>query len=215
MNHEIYVFGSLCRGESSPTSDVDILALPFTDDRSNFPINWSVYDPKIISEYFSQGRLFAWHLHLEAKCIFSTRDIPFLDALGAPAPYATMNKDIDDLEELLQEALYELKNGTKSVIYELGIVYTAIRDIAMSASWAFMENPCFSSDAPYRLPIPCPLDYSVYKAAMLARHSSTRGIEIEIDINSVVYKVTRAPLSPWIKSLRGENDKYISQQSYG
>ncbi len=215
MNHELYVFGSLCRGESSPTSDVDILVLPFNDDRSNFPTSWSIYDPEIIREYYSQGRLFAWHLHLEAKCIFSPHEIPFLTTLGTPAPYSTMNKDINELEELLQEAIHELKNGTKSFVYELGIAFTAIRDIAMSASWALLEVPCFSSDAPYQLPNPCPLDVATYNLAKLARHSSTRGIEIETDIDPAVNKIIRAPLETWIKSLRGENDKYFSQQSFG
>ena len=124
---------------------------------------------------FSQGRLFAWHLYLEAKSIFSQNETPFLYTLGAPAEYSTMEKDIDDLEQLLQEAISELKNGTKSVVYELGIIYTAIRDIAMSASWSYLGRPCFSIDAPYKLPNPCPLKNSVYKTAMLARHSSTRG----------------------------------------
>lgn len=215
MNHEIYVFGSICRGEVSPTSDVDILVLPFTNVRSNFPNGWSIYTPEIIREYYSQGRLFAWHLHLEAKCIFSLNEIPFLTTLGSPKAYSTMNQDIDELEILLQEAINELKNGTKSFVYELGIAYTAIRDIAMSASWALLKAPSFSSDAPYQLPSPCPLDYSTYNLAKLARHSSTRGIDIEADLSSVINKIISAPWGPWIDSLRGNNGKYISQQSFG
>lgn len=203
MSHEIYIFGSICRGEISPTSDVDVLVLPFTDDRSKFPINWSIYAPKLLREYYSQGRLFAWHLHLEAKCIFSPYERPFLKSLGAPAPYSTMLNDIDELEELLQEAIAELKNGTKSVVYELGIVYTAIRDLAMSASWALLGSPCFSSDAPYRLPKPCPLGFATYKQAKLARHSSTRGTEIEADLDQAVNEIICAPFEQWVESLRG------------
>lgn len=203
MNHDIYVFGSTCRGESSPTSDIDVLVVPFTEDRSNYPSGWSVYAPELLREYFSQGRLFAWHLHLEAKCIFSSHKIPFLSSLGAPAPYTTMSKDIDELEELLQEAIHELENGTKSVVYELGIAYTAIRDIAMSASWAFLGAPCFSSDAPYYLPNPCPLEFAAYRQAKLARHSSTRGTDISLDLEHTVNEIIRTPFSQWIESLRG------------
>jgi predicted nucleotidyltransferase len=203
MTHEIYVFGSICRGEVSPTSDVDVLVLPFTDNRTNFPPSWSIYAPELLREYYSLGRLFAWHLHLEAKCIFSPFGLPFLSTLGVPVPYSTMRKDIDDLEELLQEAIHELKTGTKSVVYELGIVYTAIRDIAMSASWALLGTPCFSSDAPYRLPKPCPLEFVTYNQAKISRHSSTRGAEIEGDLDQAINEIICAPFEQWIESLRG------------
>ena len=103
MSHELYIFGSICRGEISPTSDVDVLVVPFSDDRSYFPSNWSIYTPELLREYFSQGRLFAWHLHLEARNIFTSNVQPYLTVLGEPAPYSTMRSDIDDLEKLQQE----------------------------------------------------------------------------------------------------------------
>jgi hypothetical protein len=104
---------------------------------------------------------------------------------------------------LLQEAIHELKTGTKSVVYELGIVYTAIRDIAMSASWALLGTPCFSSDAPYRLPKPCPLEFVTYNQAKISRHSSTRGAEIEGDLDQAINEIICAPFEQWIESLRG------------
>lgn len=203
MRHEIYLFGSICRGETCPTSDVDVLVLPFTDDRSSFPTNWSIYAPELIREYFIKGRLFAWHLHLEAKCIFTPHATPFLNALGAPTPYTTMYKDIDELESLLQEAIQELANGTSNIVYELGIVYTAIRDLAMSASWKLLGAPCFSSNAPYKLPNPCPLKFATYEQVKLARHSSTRGIGIGSDLDQTVNEIVHAPFKKWVESLRG------------
>ncbi len=179
MIHDIYVFGSICRGESSPTSDVDVLVIPFAGESSEFPSGWSIYSPKLIQEYYAKGRLFAWHLHLEAKCVFSSDELSFLSRLGSPAPYSTMIDDINDLENLLQQAVTELKNGTRNIIYELGIIYTALRDLAMSASWTLLGVPCFSSNAPYKLPVHFPLSLATYKQAMLARHSSTRGTELE------------------------------------
>jgi predicted nucleotidyltransferase len=202
MSHELYIFGSICRGEISPTSDVDVLVVPFVDDRSCFPSNWSIYTPELLREYYSQGRLFAWHLHLEARNIFTSNDRPYLSVLGEPAPYSTMRRDINDLEELLQESVNELRNGTKSEVYELGIAYTAIRDIAMSASWAMLGVPCFSSDAPYRLPNPPPLQIGTYRQAMLARHSSTRGAEIPVELEMAVKEIVNAPFGRWINSLR-------------
>jgi hypothetical protein len=203
MSHEIYVFGSVMRGEVSPTSDIDILVLPLTSDRSQFPVNWSIYSPDLIREYFHRGRLFAWHLYYEARCIFTPNETSFLETLGVPAPYATMKQDIADLSKLLSDAIWEIKSDTNSLVYELGIVYTAIRDIAMSASWSFLEAPCFSRHAPYILPVPCPLSRNAYENAMLARHSSTRGVEINIELDQTAQEIIRAPLEQWVESLRG------------
>ncbi len=203
MNHELYIFGSVARGEASPTSDVDILVLPFTSDRSQFPADWSIYSPELVKKYFRKGRLFAWHLHLEARCIFTPNETPFLEALGAPAPYSTMTQDINDLANLLREAIQEIESGTNSLVYELGIAYTAIRDIAMSASWALLGTPCFSTCAPYELPIPCPLPSIAYESAMLARHSSTRGSDINIDLDRTAQEIVQAPWKQWVESLRG------------
>jgi len=202
MSHEIYIFGSITRGEICPTSDVDVLVLPFSEDRSQFPAGWSIYSPTLIEEYFRKGRLFAWHLHSEARCIYSPNAMPFLDSLGKPAAYSTMAQDIDELEKLLIEAVAEIRAKTNSLIYELGIVYTAIRDIAMSASWALLSQPCFSRNAPYCLPLPCPVSEDVYYRAMLARHSSTRGIEIDFDLDKTSQEIARAPLGHWVQSLR-------------
>ena len=202
MSHEIYVFGSICRGESTPTSDVDVLVVPFKADGSRFPQSWSVYSPELLTEYFKAGRLFAWHLHLEAKCVYSPRSESFLEILGAPAPYSTIVDDIEDLDALLNEALAELASGTENVIYELGIVYTAIRDLAMSASWSLLGSPCFSADAPYRLPLDPPLPRDVYDQTMVARHASTRGSQFNLDPTSTAKFVTNAPLKNWVASLR-------------
>jgi predicted nucleotidyltransferase len=202
MSHEIYVFGSICRGQSTPTSDVDVLVVPFEVDSSQFPQHWSVYSPELLSEYFNAGRLFAWHLHIEAKCVFSSRSESFLASLGTPAPYSTIFDDIDDLEVLLKEALNELAAGTENVIYELGIAYTAIRDLAMSASWSLLTNPCFAADAPYRLPVDPPLPRDIYHQTMIARHASTRGSQFSFDPTSTAEIVTKAPLERWVASLR-------------
>lgn len=202
MSHDIYVFGSICRGESTPTSDVDVLVVPFEVDSSKFPQNWSIYSPELLAEYFKAGRLFAWHLHLEARCVYSPRSESFLASLGPPAPYSTIVDDIDDLDALLKEALTELASGTKNVIYELGIAYTAIRDLAMSASWPLLGSPCFSADAPYRLPLDPPLPRDVYHQTMMARHASTRGSQLNFDPTSTAKLVTNAPLEDWVASLR-------------
>lgn len=202
MTHDLYIFGSAVRGEISSSSDIDVLAIPFTSEQRDYPHNWSVYSPEIIESYFRAGRLFAWHLHLESKCIFSAAPISYLSSLGVPAPYATAREDVNELADLLWESLMEIRSETSNLIYELGIVYTAIRDIAMSASWYLMDRPCFSRNAPYILPIPCPLSAEAYQGAMLARHCSTRGSEHEIDGQRVASELLVAPLHTWVKNIR-------------
>ena len=202
MTHDLYIFGSAVRGEVSSSSDIDVLAVPLGTDQREYPNNWSVYSPETIESYFRAGRLFAWHLHLEAKCIYSFSKVPYLTSLGVPAPYSSVREDIDDLEEMLHQSLLEIRNKTNNLVYELGIAYTAIRDIAMAASWSLMDRPSFSRDAPYILPIPCPISIETYRGAMLARHSSTRGSEHEIEAEKIAEKLLAAPLRSWVKDIR-------------
>lgn len=202
MIHDLYIFGSVVRGEVSPTSDVDVLVIPLGNEPSQYPNAWSVYSPATIKSYFEAGRLFAWHLHLEAKCIHSANPAPYLSLLGAPAPYSSAGKDIDELEGMLRDSLREMRNQTASVIYELGIAYTAIRDIAMAASWALLGKPCFSRNAPFLLPRPCPVSRKAYAGAMLARHSSTRGSDHDIEIEYIVQELMTAPVLSWVRDLR-------------
>jgi len=200
--HDLYIFGSAARGEVSPSSDIDVLVIPLAQGQSEYPDTWSVYSPTTIQSYFKSGRLFAWHLYLEAKCIHSANTKPYLLSLGTPAPYSSAGNDIDELEGMLRDSLHELQHQTKNLVYELGISYTAIRDIAMSASWALLDSPCFSRDVPFLLPSPCPLSREAYRGTMLARHSSTRGSNNQIDIPRVTQELLTAPILSWVRDIR-------------
>lgn len=202
MIHDLYIFGSAARGEVSPTSDIDVLVVPLGKGKSEYPAGWSVYSPAVIQSYFEAGRLFAWHLHLEAKCIHSANPTPYLSSLGAPASYSSAREDIDDLEGMLHESLREIQTQTTNLIYELGIAYTAIRDIAMAASWALLDRPCFSREAPFLLPSPCPISRQAYKGAMLARHSSTRGSDQDIQTEDIAKELLAAPILSWVRDIR-------------
>jgi len=200
--HDLYIFGSATRGEVSPTSDIDVLVIPLGNGQTGYPDAWSVYSPAIIQSYFKSGRLFAWHLHLDAKCIYSANPMPFISSLGTPAPYSSAGEDIDDLEGMLRDSLREIQSQTTNLIYELGIAYTAIRDIAMAASWALLERPCFSRNAPFLLPSPCPISREAYRGAMLARHSSTRGCDHSIEIEGIAKELLAAPILSWVGDIR-------------
>ncbi|MEW6422716.1 MAG: nucleotidyltransferase domain-containing protein [Deinococcota bacterium] len=202
MIHDLYIFGSAARGEVSSTSDIDVLVVPLGGGKPEYPTGWSVYSPEVIQSYFESGRLFAWHLYLEAKCIHSANPMPYLSSLGQPAPYSSAGEDIDDLEGMLHDSLIEIQARTTNLIYELGIAYTAMRDIAMAASWVLMDRPCFSRDAPFLLPSPCPISRKAYKGAMLARHSSTRGSDHNIQAEDIAKELLSAPIISWVRDLR-------------
>lgn len=202
MTHDLYIFGSAARGEVSRTSDIDVLVVPLGNGQSDYPSAWSVYSPAIIQHYFESGRLFAWHLHLEAKCIHSASPTPYLSSLGTPAAYSSAVKDIDDLERMLCDSLNEIRTPTASMVYELGIAYTAIRDIAMAASWSLLGRPCFSRDAPFLLPIPCPISRATYAGTMLARHSATRGSDRNIHAEEIAMALLESSILSWVKDIR-------------
>lgn len=201
MSFDIYVFGSVVRGEVGNTSDVDLLVIPVSDfSREGVPSSWSVYGRDVMGQYFQEGRLFAWHLFRQSVCVFAGGG-DWMKKLGAPAPYTSARDDIISLSALLESSLSELRNGTDSIVYELGICYTAIRDIAMSASWAMKDEPDFSKYAPYQLLHKCPLPLPDYKVGMLCRHYSTRGTVRPEGVDLSVKAFVNAPLLDWAKSL--------------
>jgi hypothetical protein len=204
MADEIYVFGSLVRGEVGSTSDVDVLVVPVgLKPCADYPRAWSTYSRQSLQTYHSAGRLFAWHLWLEAKCVFTPLSRAWLHSLGPPAPYASWEDDIDELAALLAQSIEQLRAGTSSPIFEAGVVYTALRDIAMSASFSLLASPSFSARAPYLLPIECPVPERTYRQAMLARHSSTRGVGWDgQDIADTVAELCDAPVAQWIEHLK-------------
>lgn len=201
MTYEIYAFGSVVRGDVLPTSDVDILVIDEEPSRSSFPGHWSVYSRETVSQYYFSGRLFAWHLHLEAVLLHSARGRGFLAELGAPARYTTAEEDIADLRVLLKGSIDELRTRSPSHVYELGIVYTALRDVAMSASWRLLGKPSFSRLAPYEIFPPCPLPRTVYDAAMRSRHASTRGSNHPADWPEAAAVVANSPLLEWVDQI--------------
>jgi predicted nucleotidyltransferase len=65
----IYAFGSLCRGEVSRNSDVDLLALVDGFDERFNPEIYSIYSYRRIEELWREGNPFAWHLSLESRLV--------------------------------------------------------------------------------------------------------------------------------------------------
>lgn len=204
MNHEIYAFGSMTRGDVSATSDADILVIDDSRDRSRYPHSWSVYSRETIRKYFVEGRLFAWHLHLDAVQVFPRHSRGLLSNLGMPASYRSLEEDLNDLTTILCDALTELRMCTPSTVYELGLAYTATRDIAMSASWSLLERPSFSRYVPYQIPIDFPIPRDIFDTAVGARHASTRGSRPPDRWKSAAEFFQSSPLLDWALRVRSQ-----------
>lgn len=203
MKGDIYIFGSTVRGEVEKDSDIDVLVIPSSEtERESFPNSWSVYSQNTIRNYFEQGRLFAWHLYLEAKCVYSSEENSFMANLGTPKSYITFDEDIANLEILLEEALVELQKNSPNLIYELGIIYTALRDIAMVASSRLLKKPNFSRNSPYKLPITFPIPMDIYQGMMQARLISTRDMTCTVDFEKLRNIVISLPIKKWVDSVK-------------
>lgn len=202
MSADIYIFGSAVRGEVKCNSDIDVLVIMNEScKRSDYPDSWSVYPKTTIKKYFDEGRLFAWHLYLDAKCVFCNGSTSFLQDLGKPSEFISFDEDFSSLKILIFSSLAELRNNTQSEIFELGIIYTALRDIAMVSSIKLLNRPCFSRYSPYQLPLIFPISNELYESMIAARLNSTRGTGFSENPVELSNKLLSSRINEWIEEL--------------
>ncbi len=173
---EIYVFGSVCRGEPDPGSDLDVLVIAGKLKKAAYPSSWSVYSPSRLRTLFERGTLFAWHLHEEVVPVWPRTGRHFLAKIGPPAPYVGAPAEVAQLREILLSSVDELIRGTTSTVYELGLISLACRDIAMAAAPILTGSFDFSRHAPFHLPgFQFPLGRKEYDYTLNCRRATTRG----------------------------------------
>ena len=107
----IYAFGSICRGDISIDSDIDLLALGEGVELRLDPDKFAIYSYKRISELWASGNAFAWHLALESKLIYSEDGGDFLKGLGRPSAYVSAAEDCRRFREIFESALLSVKEG--------------------------------------------------------------------------------------------------------
>src|SRR5262249_8872008 len=100
----IYAFGSVCRGDVSLGSDVDLLAIVTGYDDRFDPDIYSIYSYQRIREIWKEGNPFGWHLTLEGKLLFASDGSDFLQGLGAPERYQHCLRDCVKFHTLFREA---------------------------------------------------------------------------------------------------------------
>ncbi|BEM39460.1 hypothetical protein SME10J_31870 [Serratia marcescens] len=204
----VYAFGSLCRGEMSKDSDIDLLALVNDkDDRFDSDI-YSIYSYERLDELWKEGNPFAWHLFLESKLIYSDDRSDYLRGMGCPAIYRNYKDDFYKFSSLLYTSFEELINGTKSYVFEMSNIFLAIRNLSICFSLAFLGDPVFSRGAALMIgdkSISIPMD--VYSILEKARIMSTRGIGEHISKNEVqeVIKTSKI-IHEWVISMESVNE---------
>jgi len=189
----IYAFGSVCRGDISLDSDVDLLALTNEDgSRFNREI-YSTYSYDRIMALWQEGNPFAWHLALESKLLFTSDNNDYLKILGKPKPYSRCRQDCEKFFALFRESCASLAANAGSRVFDLSTVFLSIRNIATCFSLGTTDQPDFSRDSARHLVEPSlPLSDEEYRILERARILCTRGLggaltdeEINIAIGSL------------------------------
>ena len=177
----IYAFGSICRGDISADSDVDLLALVERRDPRFNPDKFSIYSYKRITELWAAGNAFAWHLALESKLLHSGDGEDFIKKLGMPSEYVRAEADCIRFATVFESSLSSIEEGTPSLVFELSTIFLAIRNIATCYSLVKLSTPTFGRDSARKLgPKSISISDSAYLTLMRARVLSTRGVGSDI-----------------------------------
>lgn len=182
----IYAFGSICRGDVTPESDVDLLAVTEGMDARFDASAYSIYSYKRLRHLWEEGNPFAWHLFLESRLLFSDDQSDFVRALGRPRPYLAAVSDCDKFSVLFASARASLLAETNSPTFELSTIFLAVRNFATCFSLGVTMKPDFSRRSALQLG-PHSLDIGPNEFSILerARIMSTRGIGVSVDRNEL------------------------------
>lgn len=176
----IYVFGSVVRGEIDQYSDVDLLLITDEKIEDIDPNKYSIYTPQRIQEMYKEGNPFAWHLHYESKLVY-TNDTNFLEDLKSPEPYKNGKEDLIKFQKLFVDSLKSIEEDEFSLTFDLAMIFLAIRNFATCYSLACYDRPIFSRTSFEKLTdFPLVLDDKVKNVLMRSRINSTRGINYNI-----------------------------------
>jgi Nucleotidyltransferase domain len=177
----IYAFGSICRGDVSPSSDVDLLAIVEGHDARFSPDEYSIYSYRRIDEIWEEGNPFAWHLSNESKLVYSSDQSDFLATLGKPASYKNCRRDCEKFYALFREAQTSLESDAASIVFDLSMVFLAVRNFSTCYSLGVLPKPDFSRSAALRIGgDSLSIEPSAYEVLERARMLSTRGVGNQI-----------------------------------
>lgn len=183
---DAWVCGSAARNDLDEASDIDItivvndeaaIALESSDFVSISeplpPIDVSSYTFTGFSHLVDPPSLFAWHLRLEGRLLTPPggKAMELLESLG---PFRRHGADLDVLRQVAEEALDALSGESLTRDFELGVLGTVIRNVALLIT-DIDGAPDFSRHAPARLvhhPVGLPTDLETYYMLSRARKTS-------------------------------------------
>lgn len=198
----VYIFGSLVRGEIDQYSDVDLLIVSDESMQNIDPNKYSIYTPKRIKQLYAEGNPFAWHLYYESKLVFSSGQ-DFLLSLGRPANYTNCKSDLLKFKKLFEDSTASINKDDFSIIFDLAMIFLAIRNFAACYSLGIYEKPIFSRATFEKLhDYPLKLDDEIKELLMMSRISSTRGIEYSIENKSLsLLKLNLDKIENWFNEI--------------
>jgi len=201
MSTHLYAFGSVCRGEIDPASDIDLLACLSKPQQEYDPEKFSIYSHARIQELWLEGNPFSWHLHLESKLIFSSDGTDFLYDLGEPSRYIKSLEDCRKFSLLFLESYRSLMQSSISSVFHLSCMFLATRNFATCYSLG-KAKPIFSRLSPLQLEQKLSVaaeDFDVYARARIL---STRGYGSVISGSEVERAKSIAPvIIDWMNEL--------------
>ena len=170
----IYAFGSICRGEIAPGSDVDLLAVTTgaTNDLSRSM--FSIYSHAKMQRIWLDGNPFAWHLHLESKLIHSSNAQDFIRGLGPPANYTYARRDCERFLAIFRQAQTSACRDRASIVFDLSTAFLGLRNFS-SCYLLGHCRPDFSRGVALALMAETPpIDMEAYRILERARLLCTR-----------------------------------------
>jgi hypothetical protein len=210
----IYAFGSVCRGDVSAGSDVDLLAIVEIDVSRFDPEIYSIYSYMRIQELWEEGNPFAWHLSLESRLLFSSDDVDYLKILGNPNPYKNCVQDCEKFVALFHQAYNSLVGMRPSAIFDLSTIFLSIRNLASCFSLGVKNRPDFSRNSALNLGHhSLHISRSTYDVLESARLLCTRGYGPTIMTEEIKATVLRLEeVAEWMEELVDEARNYARIQ---
>lgn len=182
----IYAFGSICRGDVSRDSDVDLLAVVEAGDEQLSPDIYSIYSYRRTRELWEEGNPFAWHLALESRMLFSSDSKDYLKELASPNRYRNCFRDCQKFHALFQESYKSLMSGKSSRVFDLSTIFLSVRNLATCFSLGVTDCPDFSRHAAIHLGTRnVRIAPSVYRILERARILCTRGIGAGLTVEEI------------------------------
>ncbi|SHM98868.1 nucleotidyltransferase domain-containing protein [Flavobacterium xinjiangense] len=201
--NSIRVFGSNARGDNTSYSDYDVLVVLkksqiITSElereikilfENEISISW--YSESRIKTLFEMGHLFAWHLYKESV---PTSQNDFIEQLGKPMDYKFAEQDISSLLEILKPIQKSVNACPRNLIYEAGLLYVCIRNIAISALPVICNQYLFETHVPYKLNLL--MSAKNYDLLLHARYTSTRAT-VKPDLNIETFNLLFKEAETW------------------